>query len=534
MAITSISRIQHRRGLNTDLPSLASAELGWSINQRRLYIGNGTIAEGAPELGNTEILTEYSNIMSLLDTYTYEGSRAGYIASTGNTVRTFQEKFDEFVSVLDFGAVGDGDKDDTNAINLALYEVYSRALNTEVRRILYFPPGIYKVTGVIKIPTYAHLVGAGMDKTIIKQADNSEACVFKLADNLQQIDASQGTGASSITSAYINIDGMTFKSDYDMHLGIFNFAKQVIFTRVKFAGPKSADGDINTVGTNKACVIFNSPTDGGSYNVQFNNCEFANHSYGAKINGTVRNIKFNNCYFYHMYQGLIIGESDTGTATPRGISITASLFDKIYGTAILGYETQALVSSFNSFSDVGNGLVGESTSSPVQPVIEFGSSGNTSFADYFSRTDTADIAYPRVKFADLNNYQVQPDKYIRYAYMNTAPGGKATLADNTGSATTTGATFSASTTTGVEVDYTITRSTAVRTGKLRIVHNSTGVTDIDGSSLLYATMDDDYTENTSTGVTLTASYSSGTTTLKYTTTSTGSAATIKYQTRYLY
>ena len=53
MAIVSISKIQHRRGLQQDLPSLASAELGWSIDQQKLYIGNGTTAEGAPRLGNT-------------------------------------------------------------------------------------------------------------------------------------------------------------------------------------------------------------------------------------------------------------------------------------------------------------------------------------------------------------------------------------------------------------------------------------------------------------------------------------------------
>jgi hypothetical protein len=39
---------------------LASGELGWSIDTRRLYIGNGTLDEGAPTLGRTEILTEVS------------------------------------------------------------------------------------------------------------------------------------------------------------------------------------------------------------------------------------------------------------------------------------------------------------------------------------------------------------------------------------------------------------------------------------------------------------------------------------------
>jgi hypothetical protein len=65
MAIVQISQIKHRRGLQENLPQLASAELGWSIDSRRLYIGNGSLAEGAPETGNTEILTEYSNIPGL-------------------------------------------------------------------------------------------------------------------------------------------------------------------------------------------------------------------------------------------------------------------------------------------------------------------------------------------------------------------------------------------------------------------------------------------------------------------------------------
>ena len=62
MAIVQISQITNRKGLQENLPQLAGAELGWSIDQRRLFIGNGTLQEGAPEIGNTEILTEFSPI----------------------------------------------------------------------------------------------------------------------------------------------------------------------------------------------------------------------------------------------------------------------------------------------------------------------------------------------------------------------------------------------------------------------------------------------------------------------------------------
>lgn len=70
MAIVQISQIKHRRGTNENLPQLASAELGWSIDTRQLYIGNGTLAEGAPEVGRTEILTEYSNLPGVPATQT--------------------------------------------------------------------------------------------------------------------------------------------------------------------------------------------------------------------------------------------------------------------------------------------------------------------------------------------------------------------------------------------------------------------------------------------------------------------------------
>ncbi len=63
MAIVQISRITNRKGLQENLPQLAGAELGWSIDSRRLYIGNGTLQEGAPVIGNTEVLTEFSEII---------------------------------------------------------------------------------------------------------------------------------------------------------------------------------------------------------------------------------------------------------------------------------------------------------------------------------------------------------------------------------------------------------------------------------------------------------------------------------------
>jgi hypothetical protein len=60
MAVVQISRIQIRRGKaqsGTGIPQLASGEMAWAIDTQELFIGNGSVFEGAPGVGNTKILT---------------------------------------------------------------------------------------------------------------------------------------------------------------------------------------------------------------------------------------------------------------------------------------------------------------------------------------------------------------------------------------------------------------------------------------------------------------------------------------------
>ena len=64
MAIVQVSQITNRKGLAENLPQLAGAEFGWATDERRLFIGNGTLADGAPVIGNTEVLTEYSDVFT--------------------------------------------------------------------------------------------------------------------------------------------------------------------------------------------------------------------------------------------------------------------------------------------------------------------------------------------------------------------------------------------------------------------------------------------------------------------------------------
>lgn len=219
MAVTQISRIQHRRGLEQDLPQLASAELGWSLDTRKLYIGNGTLDEGAPTLGVTEILTEYSDLTALLGTYTFVGNVTGYTVQTGSSLlnpvtRSFQQKFDDFVNVRDFGATGNGIDDDYAAINRAITQIYRTTNNLtdpRTRRTIYIPGGTYLTSNTIQIPPFARLVGDGINSTIIK-AKFGNISVANLCDSSFISGPSIGTGSAILPQA-VDISGMKFIND---------------------------------------------------------------------------------------------------------------------------------------------------------------------------------------------------------------------------------------------------------------------------------------------------------------------------------
>ena len=240
MAIVQISRIQHRRGLQQDLPNLASAELGWSIDERRLFIGNGTIEEGAPTEGVTEILTEYTNFIDLISSYTFKGTESGYTSVTGSSalspvVRTLQNVLDETVSVRDFGAVGDGTTNDTVAIDRAIRQIYVSSLNSSyspVRRTIKFPAGTYMITSNLVIPPNCTLVGDGKNNTIIR----SNVGVVQTCDSLFQIAGDLGLN-SAVLPGNISIRDMSLTTtSTSVPAALLVSAKDVVFDSVNFTG----------------------------------------------------------------------------------------------------------------------------------------------------------------------------------------------------------------------------------------------------------------------------------------------------------
>lgn len=531
MAIVQISRITQRKGLQEDLPQLAGAELGWSVDARRLWIGNGTLEEGAPVIGNTEILTEFSDILALSQAYTYSGIEAtGYAAQTGPTpgspiTTSLQNWLDQRASIKDFGAVGDGVTDDTEAINRALYQIYCVQVNPQIRRSIFFPAGVYRVTETILIPPYATLIGEGPDNTVIQMANAGDSTlrpyVARTCDSLQQINANIGTNGA--TAPYsINIAMMGFSTlDPDMDVFLIEDASEVNFNEVDFHGPLTIS-DLTTASNNTACIRFASTPVLVTDQTKFYHCRFGGCVYGMNTDDEVRSTTVESSTFDTLYQGVVLGEGTIIGDGPNGFAIIANEFNNIYAQGILLGDVSLNVSSQNIFYDVGNHFGG-----PTQPytsIIDIQNGNNVSMGDMFERPEEYSTTYPRIDINNTPSIAFVDSEEVMYGTYSRHTGFKSTLANNTGTATTvvadTGQTFalSADMAKAWSINYTIVRDEAHRTGTITLASAGSG-------SLNYS---DDYVQNLDTGIALTVTQTGTTINLKYTSTNTGFTAALTY------
>jgi len=523
MAIVQISRITHRKGLIENLPQLAGGEFGWAVDDRRLFIGNGTLAEGAPVVGNTEILTEYSDILNLASTYTYAGEEAGYRVQTGSTltnniVRTLQEKFDDIASVKDFGAIGDGEADDTVAINRALYQLFCREVNEEVRRSLYFPAGVYKVSGTIKIPPYAKIYGEGANSSIIRyiSIDGStvDSCVVCTADSLQQTGANIGNNAA-ISPRNIEVSSMSFETEEEMDVLLVEKTSQSYFESVNFKG-NTPQAELSDPLEDTACIRVVSSTNYETTHVTFEKCQTSNTTYAFFTNYNCTGIVLSNNYFHTHFKGVVLGLSPIN-AGPRGVKVVHNLFDNISAQGIEIGAVALNSSGFNTFLDVGNDFDG--LGNPSSVVVDINAANNLSIGDLFERNDVDNATVKRIDLNDTDSIALDSTSGIKFGRTELGIGYETTLADNISSPTSI---FSLMSTNArsYTILYSVRRGDAVRTGEILATVGYGGNT---------PTFVEDYTESATTGVVFTVSQVGTDLSFNYTTTSTGTSAEFTYQ-----
>ena len=393
MAVIQISKIQLRRGREQEegIPQLASGELAWAVDTQKLFIGNGAVSEGSPQVGNTRILTEKDNIFELAQDYQYrENDTSIQTGLTTNypVLRTLQQRLDEKVTNEEYGIYPNGldqAANIQNAIdNLFLNPAYITRNNLRVT--LEFLPGTYSISTTIFLPSNVTIVGAGIDKTVFQFTGLSQP-VFRFIN-----DSSTKTVRSTISSTtYINqpknilLKGFTVTTgDPSVNGFKIDAVRDSIFEDIRIDGSYGDSGSNQSRGLDISALSSVVTTQRNQFvRMRFDGMKFSVHS-----KYDIRDNVFSNCEFINGFIGVLFGldanlSSDGEEYGPRNNIISGCMFTNIDRQGIFvvnGYGNRSVT---NNFINVGNDGGGNQNNETA--IIRFDTNGNSSSDDIFDR-----------------------------------------------------------------------------------------------------------------------------------------------------
>jgi len=397
VAVVQISRIQVRRGQKNQgsgLPQLASGELGWAIDTRELFIGNGAVSEGAPAVGNTKVLTEYDNLFELADTYIYRAEDNYIVTGQNSTVpvrRSLQERLDDIVSVRSFGVKGDGVTIVTTQLQNAIDEIFindANKTNPASRVLLHIEPGIYLIDDTITLPSYVSLIGAGKDKTIIKQTSVGDP-IFRTVNS----DSTPGSPASAASTTTLNqardirLEGMTLELTGTGKAIILENCTNSSFTNIAMEGTWEQVDALNAADVALEMISLSNEVETKLNN--FIDCDINGFSYGIVSDWDIHDNTWSRCSFDTLGKGVFFGENTSSTPG----QLTGPSYNHFINCDFSNINRQGIhiinggfnISETCQYEFVGNDAGTEIQ--PVYPVIQYLKPTNKSINDWFSRTE---------------------------------------------------------------------------------------------------------------------------------------------------
>lgn len=380
MAVVQISKIQVRRGQKSQsgIPQLSSAEFAWSIDTQELFIGNGAVSEGAPYVGNTKVLTENDNILELSSSYIFGGNDVTIVKSVS---RSLQEKLDEYVSVLDYGAVPDGSTDCVSAFEDAFEDLFRNA-DERFKKKLWIPNGTYLFNSDLRIPSTAILEGENLQKSVLDIGSNNILFITETGDGIVDF-------TSSNRPEQINISNITIERTSGQV--VISGVKDSKFSNIRFLGNYELGQSVTSVVTRPASISWENNLVGIKVdNVVFDECLFEYTQLAVRCDQTAAfdsRVIFRNCRFFVCDIGIYI----SGFATQGTFwEIDRCEFQEIYNQALLTTQGRGTIVQASNFANCGNNL--GDAASPVTSIIEFGDPlGNTVKDCKFDRHQSAFI-----------------------------------------------------------------------------------------------------------------------------------------------
>ena len=370
MAVVQISKIQVRRGQknsNSGIPQLSSAEFAWAVDSQELFIGNGSVAEGAPYVGNTKILTEHDNILALASSYQYASDNT---AITLSIPRSLQSKLDEYVSVTDFGAVGDGSTDCVAAFETAFTELFRNA-DTNYRKVLLIPNGEYLFSSDLAIPSDAIIKGETPLGAVLVIGANNIRFITSNGDELANFN-------STNRPKNINISNLTVSRSTGQIT--FSGVADSVIDGVIFQGEYVLGDTVTSLSSEPASVFWENTSVGTKVdNISFKNCLFENNSISIKCLQTTvfdTSIKFDNCKFFVGDTSMYLeGIANQGNKW----NIIDCEFEEIYNQGFRSTNGTGTLIQRCKFKSVGNGT--STSSTPNDFMVYFGQKVNNVLVD---------------------------------------------------------------------------------------------------------------------------------------------------------
>lgn len=443
MAVLQISKIQVRRGLKNSgigIPQLSSAEFGWAVDTQELYIGNGSVAEGAPYVGNTKILTEHDNILELFGSYQFANDDPSITLSVP---RSFQSKVDEIeVSLTDFGAVGDGSTDCTAALNNAVTQLFSNT-NANFKKVLKIPNGEYLFLSNILLPSTVIIRGETQLGSILNINENNILFVTENGAGVADFNSSNRPRNVSINNLTIRhtmgqtvltglassqFDGVRFESDYFLgneidgtygdSVSSVSSHPASVFWENSLAGTRVTDIDFlncvfaSTVLAVRSDQIEIDPNDPPTFstNILFKNCQFETCNTGILINGIAgqgNTWQINDCDFKEIAERAFVSTNGRGTLIQRTKFFNCGNDDNTAADPVteIVYFEESFANIVKDCISNRHQSAGFVSNDVTDAITEVKNSSSTSLTD-MNYTDIflSDSFRPLSVFSALNNY----------------------------------------------------------------------------------------------------------------------------------